>query len=91
MLCWPLYAEQRINKVLMVEDMGVAVEMDGWLEGLVTAGEVETKVRLVMESEQGRKLRERVEVHREAAVMAWMDGGNSHLSFALLLFHLGKA
>ena len=88
MLCWPLYAEQRMNKVLMVEDMGVGVEMEGWLEGLVTAEEVETKVRLVMESEHGRKLRERVEAHRDGVAMAWKDGGSSRVAFARLMSEL---
>lgn len=91
MLCWPMYAEQRINKVLMVDDMGVGVEMEGWLEGLVTAEEVETKVRLVMESEQGRKLRDRVEAHREATAMAWKDGGSSRAAFAQLLSDIDDA
>ncbi|BAH94634.1 Os09g0482860, partial [Oryza sativa Japonica Group] len=88
MLCWPLYAEQRMNKVLMVEDMGVGVEMEGWLEGLVTAEEVETKVRLVMESEHGRKVRERVEAHRDGVAMAWKDGGSSRVAFARLMSEL---
>uniref|UniRef100_A0A0E0M2N7 Glycosyltransferase n=1 Tax=Oryza punctata TaxID=4537 RepID=A0A0E0M2N7_ORYPU len=91
MLCWPLYSEQRINKVLVVEDMGVGVEMEGWLEGLVTASEVEAKVRLVMESEKGRKLRERVEAHREAAAMALNDGGSSRAAFAQLLSDIDDA
>uniref|UniRef100_A0A0E0IE37 UDP-glycosyltransferases domain-containing protein n=1 Tax=Oryza nivara TaxID=4536 RepID=A0A0E0IE37_ORYNI len=51
MLCWPLHSEQKMNKVLMVEEMGIAVELVGWQQGLVTAAEVEAKVRLVMESE----------------------------------------
>ncbi|EAZ09539.1 hypothetical protein OsI_31816 [Oryza sativa Indica Group] len=91
MLCWPMYAEQRINKVLMVDDMGVGVEMEGWLEGWVTAEEVEAKVRLVVESEHGRKLRERVEAHRDGAAMAWKDGGSSRVAFARLMTELDNA
>uniref|UniRef100_A0A0D9XEZ5 Glycosyltransferase n=1 Tax=Leersia perrieri TaxID=77586 RepID=A0A0D9XEZ5_9ORYZ len=91
MLCWPMYAEQRINKVIVAEEMGVGVEMEGWLDGLVTAEEVESKVRLVMESEHGRKLRERVEAHQEAAAMAWKDDGSSHAAFAKLLSDIDKA
>jgi UDP:flavonoid glycosyltransferase YjiC (YdhE family) len=60
MLCWPLYSEQKMNKVLMVEEMSVGVEMIGWQQGLVKAGEVEAKVRLIMESEEGRELMARV-------------------------------
>ncbi|KAG8057173.1 hypothetical protein GUJ93_ZPchr0002g24166 [Zizania palustris] len=91
MLCWPMYAEQRINSVLVVEDMGVGVEMEGWLEGLVTADEVEAKVRLVMESEHGRKLGERVEAYKHGAAMAWKDGGSSRAAFALVLSEMDAA
>ncbi|XP_037455634.1 UDP-glycosyltransferase 88B1-like [Triticum dicoccoides] len=85
MLCWPLYSEQKMNKVHMMGDMGVATEMVGWQQGLVKAGEVEAKVRLVMESEEGRELRARAAVHKEAAAAACDDGGTSRLAFAQFL------
>ncbi|KAF0927271.1 hypothetical protein E2562_031476 [Oryza meyeriana var. granulata] len=85
MLCWPLYAEQRMNKFLMVEEMGVAVEMLGWQQGLVRAEEVEAKVRLVMESKTGSELRERVAAHKEGAALSWADGGSSLAAFARFL------
>uniref|UniRef100_A0A0E0JRI9 Glycosyltransferase n=1 Tax=Oryza punctata TaxID=4537 RepID=A0A0E0JRI9_ORYPU len=62
MLCWPLYAEQKMNKVFMVEEMGIAVEVTGWhwQHGeLVMAEEVEGKIKLVMESEEGERLRKK--------------------------------
>ena len=60
MICWPLYAEQRMNKVHVVEEMKVGVAVDGYEEELVKAEEVEAKVRLVMASEEGDRLRERL-------------------------------
>jgi hypothetical protein len=63
MICWPLYAEQRINKVLMVEEMKVGVVIEGYGAELVKAEEVETKVRLVMASHEGEELRQRVMSH----------------------------
>ncbi|CAM0884970.1 unnamed protein product [Alopecurus aequalis] len=51
MVCWPMYLEQRMNKVFIVEETKLGVAMDGYDEGMVKADEVETKVRLVMESE----------------------------------------
>jgi UDP:flavonoid glycosyltransferase YjiC (YdhE family) len=77
MLAWPLYAEQRMNKVLLVEDLRVAVEMVGWRQGLVRAEEVEAKVRLVMES---RELREQVSLYKKGAAEAWSNGGSSRLA-----------
>jgi UDP:flavonoid glycosyltransferase YjiC (YdhE family) len=85
MLCWPLYSEQKMNKLLMVEEMSVGVEMAGWQHGLVKAGEVEAKVRLVMESEEGRELMARVVAHKEGAAVACNDGGSSRLAFARFL------
>jgi len=85
MLCWPQYAEQKMNKVFMVEEYGVGVEMVGWQQGLVTAEEVEAKVRLVMESEKGEQLRAQVMAHKEAADMAWKDGGSSRAAFGKFL------
>ncbi|CAL5086147.1 unnamed protein product [Urochloa decumbens] len=85
MLCWPMYAEQKMNKVVMVEEVGVGVEMAGWEQGMVTAEEVEAKVRLVMETEEGDKLRARVAAHRDAAVTACKAGGSSRAEFAQFL------
>uniref|UniRef100_M8BET2 Anthocyanidin 5,3-O-glucosyltransferase n=1 Tax=Aegilops tauschii TaxID=37682 RepID=M8BET2_AEGTA len=53
MICWPLYAEQRMNKVHVVEEMKVGVAVEGYEEGQVKAEEVAAKVRLVMASEEG--------------------------------------
>jgi UDP:flavonoid glycosyltransferase YjiC (YdhE family) len=33
MLCWPLYTEQKMNKVFIVEEYGVGVELAGWQHG----------------------------------------------------------
>jgi hypothetical protein len=85
MLCWPLYAEQLMNKVFITEDMGVGVEMEGYRVGFVRAEEVETKVRLVMESEEGRVIRARAAAHKNEAVAALEDGGSSRASFARFL------
>ncbi|XP_037473015.1 anthocyanidin 5,3-O-glucosyltransferase-like [Triticum dicoccoides] len=85
MLCWPLHAEQKMNKLLMVGEMGLAAEMVGWQRGLVEAAEVERKVRLVMESEEGRQLRARTAQHQEGAAAAWSDGGSSSAALALFL------
>ncbi|CAD6251151.1 unnamed protein product [Miscanthus lutarioriparius] len=48
MLCWQLYAEQKMNKVFMTQDMGVGVEMEGYQTGFVKAEVVEGKVGLVI-------------------------------------------
>ncbi|CAD6217726.1 unnamed protein product [Miscanthus lutarioriparius] len=85
MLCWPLYAEQKMNSVVMVEEVGIGVDLVGWQQGLVKDEEVEGKVRMVMESEEGEQLRARVAAHRDTAAMAWKDGGSSRAAFGQFL------
>lgn len=85
MLCWPLYAEQKMNKVFMVEEAGIGVEVAGWQQGLVKAGEVEAKVRMVLESEEGERLRAQVTSLSKAAAAAWEDGGSSRVAFQRFL------
>ncbi|KAL6620568.1 hypothetical protein ACP70R_035707 [Stipagrostis hirtigluma subsp. patula] len=91
MLCWPLYAEQRLNKVFVAEGMKAGVVMEGYDEELVTATEVERKVRLVLESEEGEKLRERLALAKEKAAEALEDGGPSRMAFEEFLKDLKLA
>jgi hypothetical protein len=81
MLCWPLYVDQRLSKVLVVDGMEAGVVMEGYDEELVKAEEVERKVRLVMESEEGEKLRERMALTKVKAEEALADGGPSWVAF----------
>jgi hypothetical protein len=81
MLCWPLYVDQRLSKVLVVDGMEAGVVMEGYDEELVKAEEVERKVRLVMESEEGEKLRERMASAKVKAEEALADGGPSWVAF----------
>ncbi|CAI8595776.1 unnamed protein product [Vicia faba] len=59
MIAWPLYAEQHVNRNVMVEDMKVAVaveQREG--NGFVSGEEVEKKIRELMQSERGTEIRE---------------------------------
>ncbi|MFS7949687.1 putative UDP-glucuronosyl/UDP-glucosyltransferase [Helianthus anomalus] len=58
MVAWPQYAEQRLNKIMMVEEMKVALPMDESESGKVAAVEVAKRVRQLMESEEGKVVRE---------------------------------
>jgi hypothetical protein len=86
LLCWPMYAEQKMNKVFIVQEMKLGVEMRGYDGEVVAAGEVETKVKWVMESEGGRALRERAAAAKDAAAKAMIrEGGSSHADFIRFL------
>ncbi|KAG2600493.1 anthocyanidin 5,3-O-glucosyltransferase-like [Panicum virgatum] len=88
LLCWPLYAEQRLNKVFIVEEMKLGVALRGYDEEVVKAEEVEAKVRWVMESEGGRALRERATAEKSKAVQALSEGGSSRAAFVEFLNNL---
>ncbi|KAL5540291.1 hypothetical protein UlMin_042774 [Ulmus minor] len=65
MLAWPLYAEQKMNRVYLVEEMKLALAIK------------ESEDGFLMESENGRELRERALVMRDGAINAMKDGGSS--------------
>jgi hypothetical protein len=82
MLAWPMYAEQRMNKVFLVEDLRLAVALEGYDKEIVKDEEVAAKVKWLMESDGGRELRERTRAAMREAKEALSDSGGS--STALL-------
>ncbi|XP_044968849.1 anthocyanidin 5,3-O-glucosyltransferase-like [Hordeum vulgare subsp. vulgare] len=84
MLAWPLYAEQRMNKVFLVEEMQLAVAMEGYVKEMVEAREVAAKVRWLVDSDGGRELRQRTLAAMRQAKEALDDGGESRTA----LLHL---
>ncbi|KAL4595003.1 hypothetical protein ACB092_12G059900 [Castanea dentata] len=84
MVAWPLYAEQRLNRVFLVEEMKVALGLKEMEDGLVSAEELEKRVRELFESEVGREVRERVLGFREEAMVAQKEGGSSHVALTKL-------
>lgn len=85
MVAWPLYAEQRFNRVVLVEEMKLAFPMEESEEGFVTATEVEKRVRELMESKEGNTLRLRIMAMKEAAETAMSDGGSSRTALTKLV------
>ncbi|CAN6444351.1 unnamed protein product [Victoria cruziana] len=76
MIGWPMYAEQRMNARLLADEIGISVSID-YEKGLVPKEEIERAVRLLMESEVGKKLRKRVGELEEAARQALAEDGSS--------------
>lgn len=77
MIGWPLYAEQRMNRVFMVEEMKVALPLEETAEGFVTAAELEKRVRELMESKEGKEIRRRVGEMKFSMAAAVREGGSS--------------
>ncbi|XP_007038859.2 PREDICTED: UDP-glycosyltransferase 88A1 [Theobroma cacao] len=85
MVAWPLYAEQKFNKILLVEELKLAMPVNESESGFVSAEEVEKRVRELMESKEGNSLRNRTMAKRKEAVAALREGGPSRAALAQLL------
>ncbi|KAL6127646.1 hypothetical protein ACLB2K_071009 [Fragaria x ananassa] len=85
MVAWPLYAEQRINRVVLVEEIKIALPMNEPKNGFVGAYEVENRVRELMESEKGESIRKRIEALKSDANAALSEGGTSKVTLAKLV------
>ncbi|KAK8967814.1 Baicalein 7-O-glucuronosyltransferase [Platanthera guangdongensis] len=91
MVTWPMCAEQHLNAFEMAVEMGVAAEMevDRRRGGWVTAQEVEKKVRWLMgETEEVKKVRERVREMQLASRAAVEMGGSAWEAMGSLLTEL---
>ncbi|KAL6320724.1 hypothetical protein AAG906_008724 [Vitis piasezkii] len=76
MVAWPLYAEQKFNRVILVEEFKVALPVNQSENEFVSATELENRVTELMNSEKGRALRDRVTAMREDAKAAMREGGS---------------
>ncbi|KAJ4959750.1 hypothetical protein NE237_019660 [Protea cynaroides] len=84
MVAWPLYAEQRLNRVFLVEQMKLALPIDESEGGFVSAAEVENRINELMVSEEGKELREKTLAMRDAAKAAIAEGGSSRVALGRL-------
>jgi hypothetical protein len=91
MVAWPLYAEQHLNRNVLVNDMKMAIDLEQREDdGFVSGDELERRVRELMESEQGRELRGKSWKMREMALAALGTAcGSSTRALAKLVDALG--
>ncbi|KAF9671205.1 hypothetical protein SADUNF_Sadunf12G0023200 [Salix dunnii] len=87
MLGWPLYAEQKMNSVFLVEELkvGLAVKRADDDDDFVSAAELEERVTELMNSDKGEAVRERVKALSGAAVVAKSEGGSAHVAMERLV------
>ncbi|MCL7035406.1 hypothetical protein MKW94_012248 [Papaver nudicaule] len=85
MIAWPLYAEQRVNRVALVKEMKLSLWLNESENGVVTAAEFEERVNTLMDSEEGMALKERVKVARDEAKLALGDGGSTRSALTELV------
>lgn len=81
MVAWPLYAEQRFNKILLVEEIRIALPMNESEDRVVSSDEIERRVKHIMGSE-GDVVRKRVSELSHEAKVALGEGGPSKMALA---------
>ncbi|RVX01854.1 UDP-glycosyltransferase 2 [Vitis vinifera] len=91
MVAWPLYAEQKMNRVILVEEFKVALPVNQLENDFVTANELENRVTELMNSDKGKALRDRVIAMRDGAKAAMREDGSSRLALAKLVELITRA
>uniref|UniRef100_A0A199UBM0 Anthocyanidin 3-O-glucosyltransferase n=1 Tax=Manihot esculenta TaxID=3983 RepID=A0A199UBM0_MANES len=85
MVAWPLYAEQKFNRLMLVEEMKIALPMKEDEKGFVTGLEVEKRVNELMQSDSGKSVRERTIAVKNSAKAALSEGGSSRVAMSRLV------
>ncbi|XP_029125049.1 hydroquinone glucosyltransferase-like [Cajanus cajan] len=77
LITWPLFAEQRMNAIVLSESLKVGVRPKVNEKGLVEREEIVEVIKCLMEGEQGREMRKRMKELKEAAINAIKEDGSS--------------
>ncbi|KAE9460188.1 hypothetical protein C3L33_07887, partial [Rhododendron williamsianum] len=67
LIVWPLYAEQKMNAVILTEDVKVALRPKVGENGIVGRVEIAKVVKGLMEGEEGKQVRARMRDLKDAA------------------------
>lgn len=88
LIAWPLYSEQRMNAVLLVEDLKVALRPKAGEKGLVNREEIAKVVKGLMVGEEGKRVHSRVKDLKMAADKALSVEGSSTRAISELAFKM---
>jgi hydroquinone glucosyltransferase len=76
-IAWPLYAEQKMNAVMLSEDIKVALRPKMNENGLITELEIAKLVKGLMEGEEGKGIRNRMKDLKDSAARVVGEDGSS--------------
>ncbi|KAK2995905.1 hypothetical protein RJ640_028313 [Escallonia rubra] len=88
MIVWPLFAEQRMNAIMLTEWLNVALRPNANESGLVERKEIEKVVKDLMKGEEGNRIRNNLKELQDAAVRALGKEGSSTKSLSKLAIQL---
>ncbi|KNA18881.1 hypothetical protein SOVF_066810 [Spinacia oleracea] len=82
LIAWPLYAEQRLNSVIIAEDLKVAFRVKPNEKGLIQSDQIGQYAQCLIQGEEGRVLQEKMRTLMDAANVALNKDGSSKESLA---------
>ncbi|XVE64712.1 hypothetical protein DITRI_Ditri07aG0123600 [Diplodiscus trichospermus] len=82
LIAWPLYAEQKMNAVLLADDLKVALRVKENENGLVGREDIAKFVKGLIKGEEGKVLRNKMGKLKDAANMVLSPEGSSTKSLA---------
>lgn len=78
LIAWPLYAEQKLNAIILTEEIKVALRPKKNQEsGIIEKEEIARVVKSLFESEEGKEVRAKMEELRVAGERVLGEGGSS--------------
>ncbi|KAI9078473.1 hypothetical protein K1719_039569 [Acacia pycnantha] len=77
LIAWPLFAEQKMNAVLLTDGLKVALRPKVSENSIVEREEISKLVKSLMEGEEGREIRQRMNDLRDASANALKIDGSS--------------
>ncbi|KAK4592799.1 hypothetical protein RGQ29_017089 [Quercus rubra] len=86
-IAWPLFAEQRMNAVLLTEGLKVALRPKANEKGLVDREEIAKVIKGLMIGEEGKKVHNRMKDLKIAADKAVSPNGSSTMALANIASH----
>ncbi|KAK9665378.1 hypothetical protein RND81_14G108500 [Saponaria officinalis] len=85
MIGWPLYAGQRFNRIVLVQEIGIALPMNESEDRFVCSDEVEKRVKQILDPEEGDGVRKRVLELRDEAKIVFNEEGSSEIALTKLV------
>ncbi|TXG50642.1 hypothetical protein EZV62_023166 [Acer yangbiense] len=82
LIAWPLYAEQKMNAVLLTDDLKVALRVQVDENGLVGRDDIAKYARGLIEGEEGKLLKNNMKKLKDSAAIVLSQDGSSTKSLA---------
>ncbi|KAH6756573.1 UDP-Glycosyltransferase superfamily protein [Perilla frutescens var. hirtella] len=85
LIAWPLYAEQKMNALMLVEELKVAIRAQVGENGLVGRVEIANIIKCLMEGDEGKEISTRMRGLKDAAADVVSENGSSTKLLAQLV------